>query len=234
MTETSSPLWLSHHHPENHERCVHVGHALLCRRCVVLYPTTVVVTLAMTVAGALTGPLASLAVVLFAAPFLVDWVAEHAGTIIYSPKRQIAVTVPAGIAGGIALGAHLERTLDPWVSVPVAACAAVALVSALSSTLPADAGQSVGQLARGSTTGSNASERPDPVTVNGSSVAHVQGNSNVANESSARNAVTERFERDEAIREQRLRALLADYEDSAHSGRKSREQGERRQETIHL
>ncbi|HET6663331.1 MAG TPA: hypothetical protein VFG94_03700, partial [Acidimicrobiales bacterium] len=37
-----TPLSLSHHWPDEYDRCVTVGGRKVCRRCLVLYPTALV------------------------------------------------------------------------------------------------------------------------------------------------------------------------------------------------
>ena len=38
--QSISPIWLSHHAPDEYDRCIAVGRAHVCRRCLVLYPVT--------------------------------------------------------------------------------------------------------------------------------------------------------------------------------------------------
>ena len=38
---TESPIWLSHHWQDQHDRCVRLGGHSVCRRCLVLYPLVV-------------------------------------------------------------------------------------------------------------------------------------------------------------------------------------------------
>ena len=46
-----TPLWLSHHHPEQYDRCVVLGGRHLCRRCIVLYPTAIVAGIILGITG---------------------------------------------------------------------------------------------------------------------------------------------------------------------------------------
>ena len=38
-----TPIWLSHHYPEQYDRCVLVGRKHICRRCMALYPLSFLV-----------------------------------------------------------------------------------------------------------------------------------------------------------------------------------------------
>lgn len=130
---SKSPLWLSHHREEDSERCIHVSGHQICRRCTVLYPTVVATTaIALSVGPAHTAGLPiAVVVTLLLVPFITDWVVEHLGSHKYSPARQVVVTIPAGIAGGLALAIHAHSPFDPWVTMPILLCVATAVASAL-------------------------------------------------------------------------------------------------------
>jgi hypothetical protein len=123
-----TPLWLAHHYPEDYERCVRVGRSHVCRRCLVLYPVAFV-TMVVT-AGWQPAPAVDLLVVAgLPLPGVVEFVAEHLGAATYSPRRQVAVTLPLAVGLGRGLARYLEDHLDPlfWsVVIGYAALCAVA------------------------------------------------------------------------------------------------------------
>ncbi len=109
---TVDMLW-THHWADQHDRCVSVHDRLICRRCLVLYPVTLVV-LVLARFG-IQWPQSLDAFLLFALPLplVLDFVLEHMGFTRYSPRRQIATTVLGAIALGHALARYLERNSDP-------------------------------------------------------------------------------------------------------------------------
>jgi hypothetical protein len=108
-----SPLWLSHHSPEEYDRCVRLGSAHVCRRCVVLYPVTFA-TLILARAG-VRWPMSldTLLVLTLSLPTVAEFVLEHVGLIGFWPRRQDALTVPAGVALGVAFDRYLRNHTDP-------------------------------------------------------------------------------------------------------------------------
>jgi hypothetical protein len=111
--ERVSPLWLSHHYPADYGRCVLVGTTRVCRRCLVLYPIVFVV-LGLALAGVRwPRSLDPVLLVLLPLPAVADFLAEHLGTAGYRPQRQLAGTVPLGIALGVAFDRYLDRQTDP-------------------------------------------------------------------------------------------------------------------------
>jgi hypothetical protein len=122
-------LWLSHHPPEQLDRCVRLGKYDVCRRCLVLYPIAFL-TAAVSYA---TAPDALDPWILLLAPLpaVVEWWLEHLGRIDYSPVRQVALTIPLALALGRGFARYLEDPLDPlfWVMVVVygGSCAGIAL-----------------------------------------------------------------------------------------------------------
>jgi uncharacterized membrane protein len=126
-----TPLWLSHHWPEDYDRCVSVAGRHVCRRCVVLYPIALVVT-ALSLAGLrLPGALEVVALVVLPLPALVDYVVEHLALTRTSPARLVALTVPLGIGLGIGFGRYLEAPGDLWFWGVVVSYALVALLALL-------------------------------------------------------------------------------------------------------
>jgi hypothetical protein len=64
------------------------------------------------------------------APMVAEWVADITKRSRYSPSRQVVVTVPAGIASGVALGLHLRERFDSRALVPMLVYAAVGFLAA--------------------------------------------------------------------------------------------------------
>jgi len=123
-------VWLSHHYPQDYDRCVRIGRRHVCRRCLVLYA---VAALALVLARA-AGRWPAALLFLLALPAVVEFVLEQLGSIRYSPARQMAVSVPLGAAVGAGLDRYLRRHTDPvfWVMVIGygAVCVAAALYAA--------------------------------------------------------------------------------------------------------
>src|SRR5438270_6060583 len=95
------PMWLSHHYPEDYDRCVRVGNRYICRRCLVLYPVAFL-AMALALAGARwPKSLDSVLLVVLPLPAVAEFVLEHLGAIGYRPRFQAAVTVPLGVALGV-------------------------------------------------------------------------------------------------------------------------------------
>ena len=104
-------LWLSHHHPDEYDRCVKVGENYVCRRCLILHPTAIVVGFAF-VAGLSLWPARfdPWLIWLLALPATADFVLEQLGVIGYSRTRQVVATALLAPAVGRGLGYELTST----------------------------------------------------------------------------------------------------------------------------
>lgn len=126
---TTTPLWLSHHHPPQYERCVRIGRRHVCRRCLVLYPVALLVAAASFSADLAAADLWVLA--LLPLPTVIEWWLEHLGRIEYAAGRQTATTVLAAIALGRGFARYLDNPADLafWAMVLIygGSCAAIAL-----------------------------------------------------------------------------------------------------------
>ena len=108
-----SPIWLSHHEPSEYSRCVRVGEAHLCRRCLLLWPLTFAV-LALAGAGVRWGrSLDPYLLVALPAPAVAEFVLEHLGYVRYRPVLQAVVTAPLACALGVGFDRYLGRQGDP-------------------------------------------------------------------------------------------------------------------------
>ncbi len=122
-----TPLWLSHHYPEDYERCVRCGRLHLCRRCAVLYPISFVVLAVGTLLSASSpvatagdtkaGTLTAWAMVALPLPTVVEWTLEHRAKIRYAPARQIALSALLGLGLGAGFLRYFADRWDPlfWV-----------------------------------------------------------------------------------------------------------------------
>lgn len=109
-----TPLWLSHHWPEDYDRCVRLGRSHVCRRCVVLYPIAFVVLGASVAGASLPQAFGVAALVLLPLPALLDFVAEQLQLVEPSPVRMVAVTIPLGIGLGAGFARYVDSPGDRW------------------------------------------------------------------------------------------------------------------------
>lgn len=94
--DLDAPIWLSHHWPGDHDRCVHLGTHVVCRRCLVLYPVAAIVAvLSIRFGGAHRWD----QLICWSAmvPALVELAAEQIWGTAHRPRRLVAVTVIAGV-----------------------------------------------------------------------------------------------------------------------------------------
>ena len=105
-------LWLSHHHPEEWDRCLVIRGRRVCRRCFVLYPLAFSIAL-LTLAGGSPWPpeLDPWFIWGLSIPATVEFVGEQLGRFRYSARRQVAVTAVVAVAYGRGLGLELQ---DSW------------------------------------------------------------------------------------------------------------------------
>ena len=105
-------LWLSHHWPDEYERCAVVGGRHVCRRCLVLYPIALVV-MALSLAGFAPWPEAYDVgfIWLLCVPATLDFMAEKLLGVDYSARRQIVVTALVALAFGRGLAHEID---DRW------------------------------------------------------------------------------------------------------------------------
>lgn len=105
-------MWLSHHWPDEYERCTVIRGRHVCRRCLTLYGSSLLVA-SMVLAGVAVFP-ASVELWLIwglCLPATVDFVGEQLGWFRYSARRQVAVTLVLGPALGVGFAHEL---VDRW------------------------------------------------------------------------------------------------------------------------
>lgn len=127
----TTPLWISHHWPEDYGRCVRIGRTRVCRRCLVLYPITLVVLVAALVGRWLPSATDPWVLVLLPLPAVVDFVAEHLDLVGPSPRRLVAVTVPLGLGLGQGFALYLEEPTSALFWAVVVGYSAVCLLALL-------------------------------------------------------------------------------------------------------
>ena len=126
-----TPIWLSHHWPDQYDRCVVVGHRHVCRRCLFMYPVAFVVAGLSVAVWAPPSPWSQLALVVLPLPALVEFVGEHRRRWAYSPARHTALSVLQGLGMGVGFGRYLESPADPWFWAVGITYSAIALLAAL-------------------------------------------------------------------------------------------------------
>lgn len=110
--DSISPLWISHHYPDDYDRCAVVGRTHVCRRCLVLYPVAFAV-MVLTLAGARwPSRLDAVLLVVLPLPSVAEFVLEHLGAIRYQSTRQAALTVPLAVALGVGFARYLRHPGD--------------------------------------------------------------------------------------------------------------------------
>ena len=127
-----TPLWLSHHQPDELDRCAVVAGRHVCRRCLLLWPLTFVV-FALALAGVRWPRGADdLLLVLLPLPAVLEFVLEHGGHLPYRPGLQAAVTVPLAAALGVGFDRYVHRPGDTLWWAVVAVYGGVCTASAVS------------------------------------------------------------------------------------------------------
>lgn len=127
--EVPGPLWLSHHPPDQYDRCVRIAGRPVCRRCLVLYPVAAISALVVASLAPASAP--PVLMLILPVPAVVDWWLEHLGRVHASARRLVVVTLPAGAGLGLGFARYLDAPGDLWFWGMVlgygGACAAVAL-----------------------------------------------------------------------------------------------------------
>ncbi|MBS1837235.1 MAG: hypothetical protein JST64_06005 [Actinobacteria bacterium] len=126
--ERRTAMWLSHHWPEDYDRCARIGGAHVCRRCLWFYPVCFA-AMASAIAG-LRWPtsLDPWLLALLPIPVVVEWWAEHLHLVAYSASRQVALSVVAAPAVGVGLARYLVAPGDALFWTVVAVYAVLCLI----------------------------------------------------------------------------------------------------------
>ncbi|MBL8917442.1 MAG: DUF2085 domain-containing protein [Myxococcaceae bacterium] len=103
-------FWLSHHPPEEYDRCYRVGPLHVCARCLGVYPTLVVMLVALfAVRAPLEHPLDLPVVLCLTAPATLDWAFGRFRPHALSNLWRTFTGVLLGLALGRSLFIHLQR-----------------------------------------------------------------------------------------------------------------------------
>jgi hypothetical protein len=110
-----TPMWLSHHWPDEYDRCIDVKGRKVCRRCLVLYPVSFVA--AVLIGAGVTWPerLDEWFVWLLPLPAVIEFVLEQLRFVRHSPRRMVAFTVLLGIGCGRLYVLYLDDQGDDLV-----------------------------------------------------------------------------------------------------------------------
>ena len=110
---TLQTVWLSHHYPDDYDRCVLIGRRHVCRRCLVMYPVALATVVLAGSGVRWPHSLDPFLLVVLCLPALAQFVLEHLGVITYRPVVEDLVMVPASIALGVGFDRYLHRHTDP-------------------------------------------------------------------------------------------------------------------------
>jgi len=118
---------LSHHHPDQYDRCYQLGGLRLCARCLGTYPVLVLaLALQLAAHAPLEHPLDVLLGVALVVPATLDWAFGQFHPHRFSNPWRSATGALLGIGLGRSLYIHLQR---PWPVVLLAQAAVVTLVA---------------------------------------------------------------------------------------------------------
>ncbi|MBI2710046.1 MAG: hypothetical protein HYX34_10170 [Actinobacteria bacterium] len=126
-----TPIWLSHHWPDEYDRCVRLRGRWVCRRCAVLYPVSLVA--AVVIGAGLRWParLDPWFLWLLPLPAVVEFIAEHLRLVRHAPTRLVVLTIPLAVATGRMYVRYLDRPGDRLVWTVVLAYGGACLVAGL-------------------------------------------------------------------------------------------------------
>jgi uncharacterized membrane protein len=108
-------MWLSHHWPEDHGRCIQVRGRLVCRRCAVLYPTALLIVIVFGWWLSWPHRLDPWLLWLLPLPAVLELAGEQLGLLRPHARRLIAVSVPLGVACGRLYLRYLDDQTDGLV-----------------------------------------------------------------------------------------------------------------------
>lgn len=133
--QADTPLWLSHHWPDDYERCAVVGGLHVCRRCLVLYPLALVTGIAVSIGSWWDHSLDPWVLWLFPLPGVIEFILDNLRIISYRPRRQMLLSAGGAVAAGVGYVRYLDDTTDSlaWsvLAVYTAATLSAAVVGGL-------------------------------------------------------------------------------------------------------
>lgn len=126
-----TPLWLSHHPPEQYDRCALIAGRHVCRRCLVLYPLALVAGVAVSIGSWWSHDLDPWVLWLLPLPGVVEFVLDNLGRIRHSPLRQVILSGAGALAAGVGYTRYLDDATDSLVWTVVATYTAACLAGAI-------------------------------------------------------------------------------------------------------
>jgi hypothetical protein len=130
-----TPMYLSHHWPEQYDRCSIVGGLHVCRRCLVLYPLAIVTAVAVSIGSWWPHRLDAWALWVLPLAGVIEFVADNIGTVAYSARRQAILSSLGAVAAGIGYTRYLHDTTDPLVWSVVAVYTSVCVAGVVIGTV---------------------------------------------------------------------------------------------------
>ena len=129
--EPDTPMMLSHHFPEDYDRCAVVAGFHVCRRCLVLYPVALVAGVAISLGSWWPDSLNPWVLWLFPLPGVVEFVLDNLELIDYSPVRQMWLSAAGALAAGVGYSMYLQDTFASTVWAVVAVYTTVCVLGCI-------------------------------------------------------------------------------------------------------
>jgi len=129
--EPDTPFFLSHHYPQDYDRCAVVGGLHVCRRCLVLYPVALVAGVAISIGSWWPDGVNAWVLWLFPLPGVIEFVLDNVGAIEYSPVRQSWLSAAGAVAAGVGYTMYLDDTFDATVWAVVAVYTTVCVLGVI-------------------------------------------------------------------------------------------------------
>lgn len=130
-----TPMYLSHHWPEEYDRCQVVRGLHICRRCLVLYPLAIVTAVVVGLGSWWSHRWDPWVLWLMPLPGVIEFVADNLRLIAYSARRQVVLSASGAFAAGVGYVRYLDNTTDGLVWTVVftygGMCLAAALIGGL-------------------------------------------------------------------------------------------------------
>ncbi|MCU1351338.1 MAG: hypothetical protein JWM05_547 [Acidimicrobiales bacterium] len=126
-----TPMWLSHHWPQDYDRCAVVAGRHVCRRCLAMYPVAAVAAVLAGLGWWWPRALDAPAIWLLPLPAVADFVADNLGWLPYSGRRQLVLSAVGALGAGAGYHRYLQHPGDPLVWTVVATYCAVCLLAAV-------------------------------------------------------------------------------------------------------
>ena len=124
-----TPMYLSHHWPDQYDRCTVIAGLHICRRCLVLYPVALVTGVLISIGSWWPDSLNPWVLWLFPLPGVIEFVLDNLGRIAYSPRRQMWLSAAGALAAGVGYSMYIRDTFDATVWAVVAVYTTVCVLS---------------------------------------------------------------------------------------------------------